>query len=430
MSRESTGSIKWMRNVKTGKPQWHARFSKGPRLGRTKYIAIAANIPEHDREGALADARRWAAKARVAPAAGGAETFEQYAGRWIDDREGRVHSVRDDRSRMTHHVAPVLGPLDARTFTRDDVERLRDKLDARIAAGALSWKTAANVWTLVTSMCADMTTAKRREFRIRDDNPCRDVKAPDRGARKAKQFLFPSEFVTFASCEDVPLRWRRAVAVAIYTFLRDSELRVMKWQDGDVDLEHGTLSVTRAYNRRTKTEKGTKTGHSRRFAIEPALLPLLQVLHDEKGGEGALVTLASERAMARNLRRWLWKAGVQRPELHEGSPTRKPLTWHDLRATGATWMAVRGDDPLKIKQRCGHTTFSTTELYVREAENLREGFGTPFPPLPADLLGGAGSGLPRQLPPNCHLPRKRSRRAKNKAFVAGWTGLEESCADR
>ena len=152
MSRESTGSIKWMRNVKTGKPQWHARFSKGPRLGRTKYIAIAANIPEHDREGALADARRWAAKARVAPAAGGAETFEQYAGRWIDDREGRVHSVRDDRSRMTHHVAPVLGPLDARTFTRDDVERLRDKLDARIAAGALSWKTAANVWTLVTSM--------------------------------------------------------------------------------------------------------------------------------------------------------------------------------------------------------------------------------------------------------------------------------------
>jgi hypothetical protein len=31
-------------------------------------------------------------------------------------------------------------------------------------------------------------------------------------------------------------------------------------------------------------------------------------------------------------------------------------------------MALRGDDPLKIEQRCGHTTFGTTELSVREAE--------------------------------------------------------------
>jgi hypothetical protein len=42
-------------------------------------------------------------------------------------------------------------------------------------------------------------------------------------------------------------------------------------------------------------------------------------------------------------------------------------------------MVVRGDDPLKIKQRCGHTTFSTTELYIREAEAIREGFGIVVP---------------------------------------------------
>ena len=59
-----------------------------------------------------------------------------------------------------------------------------------------------------------------------------------------------------------------------------------------------------------------------------------------------------------------------------------------MRATGITWMAVRGDDPLRIKQRAGHRSFSTTEGYIREAENLREGFGIPFPPLPPDVLGG------------------------------------------
>lgn len=48
-------------------------------------------------------------------------------------------------------------------------------------------------------------------------------------------------------------------------------------------------------------------------------------------------------------------------------------------------MAIRGDDPLKIKQRAGHATFSTTEGYIREAEAVRDGFGEVFPPLPDEL---------------------------------------------
>ena len=44
-------------------------------------------------------------------------------------------------------------------------------------------------------------------------------------------------------------------------------------------------------------------------------------------------------------------------------------------------MAVRGDEPLRIKQRAGHTTFSTTEGYIREAENLRDAFGEVIPAL-------------------------------------------------
>jgi hypothetical protein len=90
------------------------------------------------------------------------------------------------------------------------------------------------------------------------------------------------------------------------------------------------------------------------------------------------------------LRRWLRKAGVTRRELFEDTRTTKSLTWHDLRATGLTWMAVRGDEPLKIMQRAGHGRFETTQRYVREAENLRDGFGEVFPPLPVALSGASG----------------------------------------
>jgi hypothetical protein len=54
-------------------------------------------------------------------------------------------------------------------------------------------------------------------------------------------------------------------------------------------------------------------------------------------------------------------------------------------------MAVRGDDPLKIRQRAGHQHVATTEKYIRLAEDVRVGFGEAFAPLPGGLAGCAGA---------------------------------------
>ncbi len=207
---------------------------------------------------------------------------------------------------------------------------------------------------------------------------------------KAKQFLYPSEFLKFVSCPRVPFSWRRAVALAVYTYARDGELRAIRWDGGDVDLEHGVLSITRAYSQSLKRVSQTKTGHTRRLPIEPNLFPLLEVMRKESRGKGRVVDLVVQVNLARTFRVLLKRAGVTRAELHKGSPTRKPITFHDLRATGITWMAVRGDDPLKIKQRAGHTTFQTTEGYIREAEAIRTGFGEVFPELPAGVFSPGG----------------------------------------
>jgi hypothetical protein len=109
----------------------------------------------------------------------------------------------------------------------------------------------------------------------------------------------------------------------------------------------------------------------------------------EPSDETIAWALPSERTMARALRRLLKRAGITRDELFEASPTRKPITWHDARATGITWLAIEGLDPAKIQRRAGHSTVETTMGYIREAESFAgEAFGTPFPPLPLALLGG------------------------------------------
>src|SRR5688572_5897563 len=79
---------------------------------------------------------------------------------------------------------------------------------------------------------------------------------------------------------------------------------------------------------------------------------------------------------------------VNRATLFANTKTQKQITFYDLRATGITWMAVRGDMPQLIKRRAGHSRYETTEGYIREAENLDPAmFGTPFQPLPKSLLG-------------------------------------------
>jgi len=49
-----------------------------------------------------------------------------------------------------------------------------------------------------------------------------------------------------------------------------------------------------------------------------------------------------------------------------------------------------GNQPLEIKRHAGHKRFSTTDIYLREADTLRESFGTVFPDLPAVLTSSAG----------------------------------------
>jgi hypothetical protein len=175
-------------------------------------------------------------------------------------------------------------------------------------------------------------------------------------------------------------------AVATYLYARAGEVNALRWED--VDLQRGVVLIHRSFNRETGQLKSTKSDTARRIPIEPELRPLLETMHRAARGRSSVAPVrGTDRKLSRQVRRCLKLAGVTRADLFAmRDPTRKAMTFHDLRATGVTWCAVRGDDPLKIKQRAGHASFSTTEGYIREAENLREGFGEVFPPLPLSLV--------------------------------------------
>ena len=150
-------------------------------------------------------------------------------------------------------------------------------------------------------------------------------------------------------------------------------------------------------------------------------------MHEERTGDGVVLErMPRHRDLAEGLRTYLEVAGAKRPELFTTDKTRKAITFHDLRATGLTWMAIRGDEPLRIMQRAGHESFATTRLYVREAEAIREGFGEVFPPL-TPLLEPSPTGDRSKIGPR-RRDLERLKRGVSRRYVAGWTGLEPAAS--
>ena len=386
MARKSTGTIQ---RTKAGAWQAIITLADGSRKRLPPFPKGTSEAMAREKAQALAErAREMGVKARPKPKAPAptGDSVSAWFERWSDARRMRGHtSVRDDWSRFRHHIEPLIGHTRMAAVSRRQIEQVVRALDDRIAGGRLSWKTAQNVWVLLTKMFDDARSSKLHELRVRDDDPCDGVASPDRGARKAKVYLYPSELLRFVACERVPVRWRRMVAVSIYLGTRAGELDALEWED--VDLERGIVHVHRAIDRSRKgIVKSTKTGSPRRFRIEAAVLPLLRAMKAEGPGTGRVFPPLKLTGRAEKLRAFLQRAGVDRAELFADDATRKPLGWHDLRATSATWLAVRGDEPLRILQRMGHRSFETTQRYVREAEQLREGFGETFPELPLEAL--------------------------------------------
>ena len=342
------------------------------------------------REGIVAAPRRRTATAlkRAVEARGSVGRdawWEEFFG-WRAERGDS--SWQDDRGRYVHHILSVVSRHMA-DVTRGDCEDLRDELDRKIVTGSLSWKTAWNVWSVWTTACKAACSSKKRHLRVRGDNPCTGVDAPERGFKRSKSWLWPSEFLTLVSCPDVPLRRRRVYCLAVYLYERGSELRAQARED--IDLEVSVIHVHQAMDRNQRDKKDTKTGVKRRFRIEPNLMPLLRVMFAEGGTEGPLTTMRDRKYWSTGLRKDLHTAGVTREDLFANDKTRMHITFHDLKATAVTWMAIRGDDPLKIMQRAAHKQFSTTQGYLRAAEMVGDAIGTPFPELPRELLGDGGS---------------------------------------
>lgn len=312
------------------------------------------------------------------------ETLDAWSRRWAKSRSGRIRGAERELGRYQQWIAPRLGTRPVAAITRAEVEDWIEHMESAVTAGQLRGTTAWRIWTVLRTMMRDASAGRVKALRLRNDNPTTGLRF-DRGTARVGTFLYPSEFLRLMNCERIPLELRRQYALALYLYPRAGELAALEWPD--IDIATGRIHIHRSLGRDGET-RATKTGEDRQFIAERALMPLLRSMHRAARGRGHIIGLGERTSKGATLRRDLRHAGCRRADLYASDATRRPFTFHDLRATGITWQAMRGDSPTAIMERVGHQHLATTERYMRRGRLMALARGERVFPAPPKCLFG------------------------------------------
>lgn len=414
MSRERTGSVEPRRRADASiyyrARVWLAdgtrdRVIVPERYGysreRAEVYAEALQEDEDETGNLLAKKRERVARRSLEQSAANGETCTAYRARLEKHRaELGKRSGDADASRWRTWIGPRIGHRPIANVTREEIETIRDDLDVAVTKGTLSGASARNVWTVVTTTFKAATRSKRRDLRVRADNPCADVLPPERGTARRRTFLYPREASMLFACEHVARELRELYAIGIYLYLRPNELAALTWTD--VEIDTAIAHITKALDEKTGATHPPKTRNGVRDVPIPAsLLPLLGRMRADAEERAKaerkpdawktapVVPIMRSRSLferARSFRTHLQKAGVDRARLFADTATEEPIDFRSLRDSGITFLALSGVDVAKMQRRAGHDDPATTFGYVKLAEDLTGSIGEPFAPLPDALV--------------------------------------------
>ncbi|TAA61891.1 site-specific integrase [Shinella sp. JR1-6] len=307
-------------------------------------------------------------------------TVEKAAKLWIisGQNAGLERSTLNQRtSHFEHHIKPLIGDMLLSRLTVPTVREFEDRMRREGRSPAMVKK-------VLTSLGSILTDANERGLATR--NPVRDIKTSRKGRdRRAERRQkgrvevgvdIPTKEEIKALVAALEPNWRPLLITAIFTGMRSSELRGLRWQDVDFDKSEIRVSQRMDQFRKVgppKSEAGTRT-----IPVPPIAINTLKELKLKLGSPKGLV-FANPDGEARShtnivnkgLKPAMIKAGVivETGELDsEGNAIllAKYTGMHALRHFYASWLINRKEDgglglpPKMVQERLGHASIVMT----------------------------------------------------------------------
>ncbi|NTA48010.1 site-specific integrase [Agrobacterium tumefaciens] len=325
------------------------------------------------------DADRFAATASVEVREGvhvadsASVTVEKAGALWIASGEsaGLERSSMDQRrSHLKHHINPLIGQT---LLSRLTVPAVRDFEDTMRQNG----RSPAMVKKVLTSLGSILSDANERGLATR--NPVRDIRSSRKGRDRRQEKRQKGKLVVGV---DIPTRneikalvaaldgnWRPLLVTTIFTGMRSSELRGLRWRD--VNFKKAEIHVNQRADQfkeigPTKSEAGVRS-----IPVPPVVIAALKE-HKLRQPHGFDLVFANPDGEPRShanivnkgLKPAMIRAGVT---VGEGDDIEAKYTGlHSLRHFYASWLINRKEDgglglPVKmVQERMGHSSIVMT----------------------------------------------------------------------
>jgi integrase len=295
-------------------------------------------------------------------------TVKDAGEQWIASAEaaGLERATIDQyRQHLNLHIDPFLGRMKLSQINAPTVRAFEDRLRA-------DGRSPTMVRYVARSLGALLADAQERGLIVR--NPVRELR---RGRRRGEHqerhngklkvgVDIPTTDEIKAIVNAAEGRWHPFLRTAIFTGLRASELRGLRWDD--VDLKKGELHVRQRADRFNAIGPPKTTASERVIPLPPEVVTALRewkVACPKKGNLG-LVFPNSEgnvewhtNIILRGFIPTLIKAGVT-AKGPDGEPVAKYTGLHALRHFYASWCASFGLSMKVVQARMGHSNIAVT----------------------------------------------------------------------
>jgi len=286
-------------------------------------------------------------------------TLETVAGKWLVLHSAQLRSHDDNEERWTKHVEPRLGHLPMAAVTAERLLEFRGELLALSGKDKLAAATVNRILALLRTIlnfaavhsyivASPVGRMARGQYMLPIER--KKIPPPIERPEDVGRFLgamrekYPRLFALFAT--------------AVYCGLRKGELCGLLW--ADVDLERGFVLVRHSYESTTKSAK---------WRSVPLPAPLKPILAEHRLRDpykkGLVFTNDAGEMISKNARLQAMVAeGCKAVGL-------EPVGLHSLRHEYASMYLAMGGNISDLHKNLGHSSVSTTEIYVHSADAHR-----------------------------------------------------------
>ena len=248
-------------------------------------------------------------------------------------------------------LEPVLGGLTFKQITPFHIEKIKKNM---LTAGK-SPRTIQNCFATFRQTW----NAARLQDLTSEDTPTRKVKLPKFDNKRIRYLSHEEAEGLLAELKRRSVQLYNISLLALYTGLRANEIFNLTW--GDIDFEHGLLTVRDSKNSKTRYAYLTKDTEAMLAGLRKDQPKNELVFKDRKGHKIREVSNAFGKA-------------VKALRLNEGiNDRRQRVSFHTLRHTFASWLVQSGVDLYKVKTLLGHSSILLTERYSHlQPEGLQQ----------------------------------------------------------